>query len=115
VSVPLYADHHVPAPITEGVRLRGVNVLTTEEDGTQRMADPALLDRATELGRVFFTQDQDFLAEAARRQRSGIAFAGVIYGPQDEALLGRYVMDLEFLCLAGEPEDFAGRVTYLPF
>jgi predicted nuclease of predicted toxin-antitoxin system len=114
VSVPLYADHHVPAPITEGVRLRGVNVLTTEEDGTQRMEDSALLDRATELGRVLFTQDQDFLAEAARRQRSGITFAGVIYPPQDEALLGRYVRDLEILCLVGDPEDFADRVNYLP-
>jgi len=65
VSVPLYADHHVPAPITEGVRLRGVNVLTTEEDGTQRLADPALLDRATELGRVLLTQDRTFSSKRA--------------------------------------------------
>ena len=114
MSLPLYADHHVPAAITEGVRLRGVNVLTTEEDGTERLADPALLDRAAELGRVLFTQDQDFLIEAARRQRSGTAFAGIIYAPQDPALLGRYVRDLEFLCLAGEPEDCTDRVTYLP-
>ena len=89
-------------------------MLTTEEDGTQRLADPALLDRATELGRVLVTQDQDFLVEAARRQRSGIAFAGVIYAPQDSALVGNYVRDLEYLGLVGEPKDFADWVIYLP-
>ena len=34
-------------------------------------ADPVLLDRALALGYVVFTQDVDFLAEAARRQRAG--------------------------------------------
>jgi Domain of unknown function (DUF5615) len=107
-------DHHVPAAITRGVRRRGVDVLTAAEDNARRFADPALLDRATALGRVLFTQDQDLLVESARRQRTSVPFAGVIYAPQDEALLGRYVLDLEFLCLAGEPEDFADRVMYLP-
>ena len=107
-------DHHVHAAITEGARRRRVDVLTTQEDGTTRLADPALLDRATALGRVLFTQDQDLLVEAARRQKTGVAFGGVIYAPQSEALLGRYVLDLELLCLASEPVDFADQVTYLP-
>jgi hypothetical protein len=42
------------------------------------MEDPRLLDRAGELGRVLFSQDEDLLIEAARRQREGIHFAGVI-------------------------------------
>ena len=41
-----YMDHHVPSAITNGLRLRGVDVLTAHEDGTQRLEDPALLDRA---------------------------------------------------------------------
>ena len=107
-------DHHVPAAITEGVRRRGVDSRTAEEDGTKRLPDPELLDRAAALGRVLFTQDRDLLIEAARRQQLGIAFAGVIYAPQDPALIGRYVGDLELLCLVGEPSDFADTVTYLP-
>ena len=65
MPVALYMDHHVPAPITDGVRMRGVDALTAEEDGTRRLPDPDLLDRATELGRVLFSQDQDLLIEAA--------------------------------------------------
>jgi len=57
-------DHHVDMAITRGLRLRGVMVLTAEEDGTKQLADPLLLDRAMALGYVLFTQDVDLLAEA---------------------------------------------------
>jgi hypothetical protein len=59
VSVALYTDVHVPRPITRGLRRRGVNVITTQEDGTFRWDDPDLLDRAGERSRVLFSQDED--------------------------------------------------------
>jgi len=46
------------------------------------MPDPIILDRATELQRVVFTQDEDFLAIANRRQQEEVNFAGVIYSHQ---------------------------------
>jgi hypothetical protein len=48
--VPLYMDHHVPRAITEGLRLRGIDVITAYEDGASDIDDSALLDRAGELG-----------------------------------------------------------------
>jgi hypothetical protein len=57
MRVRLYMDVHVHRAVTEGLRLRGVEVLTAQEDGTPQYEDPALLDRATQLGRVLFTQD----------------------------------------------------------
>ncbi len=79
MSVALYMDVQVHDAITAGLRPRGVDVLTAQEDGARRLPDPALLDRATALGRVLFSQDDDLLSEAARRQRSREFFAGVIY------------------------------------
>ena len=58
-------------------------MLTAQIDGTAELDDPGLLDRATELGRVLFSQDEDLLAEATRRQRSGQSFGGVIYAHMD--------------------------------
>ena len=55
-------DEHVHRAITSGLRLRGVDVLTAQEDGRRKTADSLLLDRATELQRVLFSQDEDFLA-----------------------------------------------------
>lgn len=107
-------DVHVPAAITRGLLLRGVDVLTAQLDGTTELADPELLDRATTLGRVLFSQDEDLLAEANRRQRGGQPFAGLIYGHQLRVTIGKCVADLEILAQAGNLEDFANRVEYLP-
>src|SRR6266542_5976613 len=103
-------DQHVPGAITDGLRLRGVDVLTAEEDGTTRFEDSALLDRATALGRVLFSQDEDLLIEAAKRQEDRIPFSGVLYAHQQRITIGQCVSDLELLALAGEPEDFVSRV-----
>jgi predicted nuclease of predicted toxin-antitoxin system len=54
-------DHHVPAAIARGLRRRDVDVLTTEEDRTTDWDDEQLLERAARLGRIIFTQDDDFL------------------------------------------------------
>jgi predicted nuclease of predicted toxin-antitoxin system len=62
-------DVHVPAAITRALRRSGIDVLTAQEDGTAELDDPALLDRAGELGRIVFTRDRDFLVEAVRRQQ----------------------------------------------
>lgn len=60
-------DVHVPRAITEGLRLRGIDVLTAQQDGATRLSDPELLDRATALGRILSTQDGDLLQETNRR------------------------------------------------
>jgi hypothetical protein len=41
-------DVHVPAAIARALRIRGVDVLTSQEDGTRTLTDASLLDRATE-------------------------------------------------------------------
>ena len=62
MSVALYMDVHVRWAITAGLRRRGVDVLTAQQDGAARFEDPALLDRATQLGRVLVSQDDDLQA-----------------------------------------------------
>ena len=107
-------DVHVPAAVTRGLLLRGVDVITAQLDGTSDLDDPSLLDRATNLGRILLSQDEDLLAEATMRQRAGRHFAGVIYAHQLAITIGRAVNDLEVLAQAGSPEEFANRVEYLP-
>ena len=114
MPVALYMDHHVRRAITAGLRLRDVDVLTAYEDGTSVSEDPDLLDRAGELARVLFTQDDDFLTEASRRQQAGIPFSGVIYAHQLRLGVGQCIRELEVIAEAGELEDFTGRVTFLP-
>ena len=114
MALKLYMDHHVARAITLGLRLRGIDVLTAYEDGTHEIRDPELLDRATELDRVLFSQDDDLLAEATRRQRDGIAFGGVIYAHLIDVSIGQCIQDLEIIALAGSEADTQSQVVYLP-
>jgi predicted nuclease of predicted toxin-antitoxin system len=114
VALLLYFDHQFPRPVAIQLRLRSVDVLTAEQDGAARTRDPALLDRATSLGRVLVTADADLLAEASMRQRTGVIFAGVIYVHQLDLAIGRCVADLELIAKATGPEEVANQVTYLP-
>jgi hypothetical protein len=114
MPIGLYMDQHVPRPITVGLRLRGIDVLTTVDDGTQRLADSLLLQRATELGRALFSQDADLLAEASRLQAESFPFAGVIYARQSSISIGRCIDDLHVLAAASNPEDLLNQVIYLP-
>lgn len=112
--IALYMDQHVPRAITLGLRLRGIDVLTAFEDNASTLDDPDLLDRATQLGRLLFTQDDDLLAEGARRQQLGTAFSGVVYGHQLRVSIGQCVSDLELLAKLGTPDDATNRVIFLP-
>jgi len=107
-------DVHVPRPITRALRKLGVDVITSQEDGTARWNDPDLLDRATELKRVLFSQDEDLLVEAPRRQSQGVVFTGVIFAPQLALSTGQFIEELSLLAKAGVPADFANAVQYLP-
>ena len=107
-------DHHVPRAITVGLRLRGVDVITAFEDGSDTINDSQLLSRAAELGRVLFTQDDDLLAEAAERQRASLPFNGIIYAHQLRTSIGTCVNDLELITKIAEPQDLLNTVIFLP-
>jgi hypothetical protein len=112
--VRLYMDENVEGAIIRALRDRGVDLVTGQEEGREGAPDPAVLDRATELGRVLFSRDRDMLREAVRRQRAGESFAGVIYGHPLVAALSQCINDLEAIAGAGRPEEFLDGVTYLP-
>jgi hypothetical protein len=114
MSVALYMDENVHAAITSGLRFRGADVLTVQEDGLAGAEDGVVLDRALALARVLFTQDQDFLIESARRQAAGEPFGGVIYAHDLLVSIGTCISDLELIALLDNPEDHANLLTYLP-
>jgi hypothetical protein len=114
VSLPLYMDHHVRGAATKGLRRRGIDVLTAFEDGRAAAPDEQLLARATELGRVMFTQDDDFLAVADNWQRTSRHFAGLVYAHQLQATVGQIVADLQLILEATTLDEMRDAVLFLP-
>jgi hypothetical protein len=115
MTIQLYMDHHVKAAVTEGLRNRGVDVLTCAEDGTDQSDDDHILERATQLGRTVFTQDDDFLALADEWLRNGREFAGVIYAHQLGITIGQAIRDLELIAKVLEPVEMKNRIEFLPY
>jgi len=96
------------------LRRRGVDVLTAQQDGTATLDDNDLLDRAQEVGRVLFSQDDDLLSEAVSRQRQCRSFSGLLYAHQQNITVRQTIDDLKLLGKLGEPPGFDSRITCLP-
>jgi len=114
VPIRLYLDAHVPRAVVVGLRLRGADALTAQEDGMALAPDSDLLNRASELDRAFVTFDDDLLREAAHRLRSGTPFSGIIYAHPLRVTIGQCVRDLARLAQEAEPADLQNHVVFLP-
>jgi predicted nuclease of predicted toxin-antitoxin system len=105
LNVAFYFDEHIPRAVATSLRIRGVDVITAQEDGRRGVADPLLLDRATGLRRPLFSQDRDLLVEAQRRQKAGIFFAGLLYAHHLDITIGECVRDLHLIAETMEPNE----------
>jgi hypothetical protein len=115
MPVALYMDVHVPQAITDQLRLRGVDVLTAQEDRCAERTYEQLLLRAKELHRVIFTHDIRFHAMAVAWQRNAKSFAGLLFGDQTGVGVGPYVRDLELIAVASDAAEWENVTQRLPF
>jgi Domain of unknown function (DUF5615) len=110
----LYMDVHVPQAVAEQLLRRRVDVLTAIEDGSDRLPDDQLLDRASALGRIMVTFDVRFLDMAEQWQHSGRQFSGLVYAHPLRVSIGRLVQDLELIARATEADEWLNYIERLP-
>jgi predicted nuclease of predicted toxin-antitoxin system len=115
VSLGLYFDQHIQGPIAEGLRRQGIDVLTAEADGRKAAQDETLLERATALGRLLVTNDEDFTVIAASWQALGREFAGLVYITEQQIPYGRAIEDLRLIAEGYSAEEMISRIEYLPY
>ena len=111
---PLYMDQHVPSAVTKGLRRRKIDVLTAFDDSASEWEDPAILGRANELGRIVFTQDEDFLSLATEWRDAGRTFFGVVFCPQERLGHGALIDWLELVVSLLNEEEVRDQVIFLP-
>lgn len=114
MSIALYFDVHVDHAIVAQLRLRQVDTITAQEDGSNRLGDEALLERASRLGLPIVTNDIRFLAKAENWQRIGRPFCGLIFAHLMQVSIGQCVRDLELIAKATDPQDWNGAILRLP-
>jgi predicted nuclease of predicted toxin-antitoxin system len=75
----VFADEHVAHALVNGLRTRGMDVVTVQDVGLRSEDDPPLLDFAFREQRILLTNDHDFLAHAAERSARLEPFAPIVY------------------------------------
>jgi Domain of unknown function (DUF5615) len=114
MAVGLYFDVHVDHAIAAQLWLRQVDVLTAQEDGSERLTDDLLLERAGQLGRPLVTHDIRFQAMAYDWQQQGRTFFGLIFAHPMQVSIGQCVKDLELIAQATDPADWVNATLRLP-
>jgi hypothetical protein len=76
--------------------------------------DPVVLEWAARQSRVLLTRDRKtLLAHACERIERGLYMPGVL-AVQSGVSFANIVDDLELVVVCGVPEDFDGRIEFLP-
>jgi uncharacterized protein DUF5615 len=107
-NVRYYVDEHIGGAIVNGLRQRGVDVMTVTEARLRGRADEIQLAFALDGGWTIFTQDRDFLRLAA----SGVRHAGVVYASQGTPI-GKIVAGLFLIHNVLSAEEMMNSVEYL--
>lgn len=107
-AINFYVDEHVARAVVNGLRQRGVNVLTVVEAGMRTASDAEHLAKAQEEVRVLFTQDDDFL----RFHAEGREHAGIVYAPQGTPI-GDIIRGLMLVYQVLDADEMQGHVEFL--
>ena len=107
-TIRIYTDEQVPVAVVEGLRRRGIDVLSTQEAGMLGTSDEQQLDLAISQGRVIFTQDDDFL----RLHAQGVSHSGIVYTHQ-QTPIGEIIRGLMLICQILEVEEMRNHVEFL--
>lgn len=112
--IALYADENVDGRIVDGLRRRGVDVVTAQEvEMIGRIDDERHLEYATQENRALLTSDTDLLAHAHAWAVKGRPHAGVIYYHQRRCSVGQVVNEAFRWSRALAADDARNGVAYV--
>lgn len=107
-------DHCAHGAVVRGLRERGIDVLTAQDEDRHELPDSELLQHAALLGRVLYTNDDDLLKEAAKAQRQGVSFPGLVYAHPLRLTIGLQIADLELIAHGYTADEIENDVVHLP-
>lgn len=105
-----YLDEQMPVVIAKELRRRNVDAITVKKLELRGKSDEYHLLRATAMGRVVCTMDDDFVDLA----KSGVEHTGIVVGVRkDRKAIGTWVRFLIWMHETYTPQDMHNRVEYL--
>jgi predicted nuclease of predicted toxin-antitoxin system len=104
-----FFDQHIQSGVTNGLRQRGVDVLTAQDAARCGLPDADQLQFATSQERVVVTFDPDYLALAA----TGVRHSGIAWCHARKYSIGELIHMLLLLQAVFSRDEMKDRVEYL--
>ena len=108
--IAYYMDENMLWVITNGVRDRGIDVLTVQEDGLSGLDDQEIFKRSITLERVLVSFDQDLITEAQQYQAIRAHFKGLIFIQLHKASLGKFITEFELISLTSQTTEYRNQI-----
>jgi hypothetical protein len=114
-AIRYFFDEHVPNAVADGLRAKGIDVLTAAEAGRESLPDDEQLRFATAEKRVMVSHDADYLTLAAQFLACGESFAGIAYSHPTKYQndVGGLIQALELIHGAMTADEMMNHVEYL--
>ncbi|MCK6468165.1 MAG: DUF5615 family PIN-like protein [Candidatus Brocadia sinica] len=106
-KLAFYTNESVNVAVAEGLKRRGVKVVSARDVGNLGFSDKEQLDYATRKNFVIVTHDDDFLSMAMKFEHKGI-----VYVHQQKYSVGGLIRGLKLLWDIAEQKDMANHVEF---
>jgi hypothetical protein len=115
MSIKLYFDEDASTrAVAHNLRLRGIDVTITVDEGRVGIPDPEQLEYAAQQGRVICTCNiADFMPLHAEFMTQGKEHAGIVLIHQQRFSIGQQVLRLLHLIETKSAEDMRNQIEYL--
>ena len=107
-KLAFYTDESVNVAVAEGLKRRGVQVISARDADNLGLSDKEQLEYATKKNLVIVTHDDDFLSMAMEFEHKGI-----VYVHQQKYSVGDLIRRLKLLWDIAEPKDMVNHVEFL--
>ena len=107
-KIAFYTNESVNVAISDGLKRRGIKILSARDAGNLGLSDEEQLNYAAKNNFVIVTHDDDFLTMAIKYDHKGI-----VYVHQQKYSVGDLIRKLKLLWDVAEQVDFRNHVEFL--
>jgi hypothetical protein len=109
----VYCDENIESAIIEGLRRRGIRVISVRDSDDLGKSDEYHLKRASELESVILTHDVDFLKLAHQWNQEGKRHRGILYAHPLDLPLGECIRMVELVTQVLSEEEMENHIEFL--
>ena len=104
-----YLDEHLDVEIARQLKRLGIDVITVRDLSSFGESDLMQLQSATQMGRVFCTNDSDLIEIAS----GGVEHTGTVIGQQEKHVIGTWVKHLKKMVDEYRADELINHVEYV--